>query len=158
MRHRTSLATITKATANTYELVWMDKLRHINIIALLNASELLVELNKESLVSLHGEPQRAEDVVNRLIDAPVEWEVVIGLVERVAWKARDGCPGLGFVRLLLSNGVSLYCNPFGNTFDDWLNWAAQYSRSPEMAEHLRSLFDTERKARAERDHTLDQLT
>jgi ankyrin repeat protein len=54
-----------------------------------------------------------------------------------------------FVKLLLTSGASLECYPFGNTFDDWLNWVAKYSRSPEQAEHLRSLFDTERKVRAE---------
>jgi len=60
--------------------------------------------------------------------------------------AHSGHPS--FVKLLLSRGASLECYPFGNTFDDWLNWVAKYSRSPEQAGHLRSLFDTERKVRA----------
>jgi hypothetical protein len=61
--------------------------------------------------------------------------------------AHSGHPS--FVRLLLRSGASLECYPFGNTFDDWLNWVARYSRSPEQAEHIRSLFETERKSRAD---------
>jgi ankyrin repeat protein len=60
-----------------------------------------------------------------------------------------------FVELLLTGGASLDCHPFGNTFDAWLNWACQYGR---CSEKIRGLFDKERKVRAERDHTLDQLT
>jgi hypothetical protein len=59
--------------------------------------------------------------------------------------AHTGHPS--FVQLLLNRGASLECHPFG-TFDDWLNWEAQHSCSAEQAEHLRSLFDTERKIRA----------
>ncbi len=60
-----------------------------------------------------------------------------------------------FVGLLLTAGASLECHPFGNTFEAWLNWACQYAR---CSEKIRKLFDKERKARAEQDHTLDQLT
>ncbi len=60
--------------------------------------------------------------------------------------AHSGHPS--FVKLLLGSGASLECHPFGNTFDAWLNWVSKYSRSPELAEHLRSLFDAERKVRA----------
>lgn len=59
--------------------------------------------------------------------------------------AHSGHPS--FVKLLLSKGASLDCYPFGDTFDDWLNWIAKYSRSPEQAEHIRGLFHTERKSR-----------
>src|SRR5262249_12880896 len=61
--------------------------------------------------------------------------------------AHSGHPS--FVQLLLSSGASLECYPFGNTFDDWLNWVVKYSRSPEQAEHVRRLFDSERKLRSE---------
>jgi ankyrin repeat protein len=54
-----------------------------------------------------------------------------------------------FVQLLLSSGASLECYPFENTFDDWLNWVAKYSGSPEQAENIRRLFDIERKLRSE---------
>ena len=67
--------------------------------------------------------------------------------------AHTGHPS--FVGLLLTGGASLECHPFGNTFDAWLNWACQYGR---CSEKIRELFDKERKARAERDHALDQLT
>jgi ankyrin repeat protein len=60
-----------------------------------------------------------------------------------------------FVGLLLTAGASLECHPFGNTFDVWFDWACQYGR---CSEKIRKLFDKERKTRAERDHTLDQLT
>jgi ankyrin repeat protein len=60
-----------------------------------------------------------------------------------------------FVRLLLTGGASLECQPFGNDFDAWLNWACQYGR---CSEKIRELFDNERKTRAERDRSLDQLT
>jgi ankyrin repeat protein len=66
--------------------------------------------------------------------------------------AHTGHPS--FVGLLLTAGASLECQPFGNTFDDWLNWACQYGR---CSEKIRELFDKERKNRAERDHALDQL-
>jgi ankyrin repeat protein len=66
--------------------------------------------------------------------------------------AHTGHPS--FVGLLLTGGASLECHPFGNIFDDWLNWACQYGR---CSEKIRELFDKERKTRAERDHALDQL-
>ena len=62
-------------------------------------------------------------------------------------EAHSGHPP--FVQLLLSRGASLKCYPFGNNFDDWLNWVAKYGRSPEQAEHVRRLFDSERKLRSE---------
>lgn len=67
--------------------------------------------------------------------------------------AHSGHPS--FVELLLNHGASLDCQPFGNTFDAWLDWACQYGR---CSEKIRGLFDKERKVRAERDHSLDQLT
>ena len=60
--------------------------------------------------------------------------------------AHSGHPS--FVKLLLTSGASLDCYPFGNTFDDWLNWVSKYSRSSEQANHIRNLFDAERKLRA----------
>jgi ankyrin repeat protein len=59
-----------------------------------------------------------------------------------------------FVDLLLTGGASLECHPFGNTFDDWLNWACKYGR---CTEKIRERFDKERKIRAERDQGQDQL-
>ena len=59
-----------------------------------------------------------------------------------------------FVDLLLSHGASLQCHPFGNTFEDWLNWASRYGR---CSERIRQVFEKERKIRAERDRALDQL-
>jgi ankyrin repeat protein len=59
-----------------------------------------------------------------------------------------------FVDLLLRSGASLECHPFGNTFDDWLNWACQYGR---CSTRIRTLFDKEREIRAERNRLLDQL-
>ncbi len=61
--------------------------------------------------------------------------------------AHSGHPS--FVKLLLSRGASLECYPFGNTFDDWLNWVAKYCGSPEQAEHIRRLFGDERKLRSD---------
>jgi ankyrin repeat protein len=60
-----------------------------------------------------------------------------------------------FVGLLLTSGASLDCRPLGNTFDDWLNFACQYGH---CTEKIRGLFEQERKIRAERDDSLDQLT
>lgn len=59
-----------------------------------------------------------------------------------------------FVGLLLTGGASLECHPFGNTLDDWLNWACQYGR---CSEKIRERFYKELKTRAERDHSQDQL-
>jgi ankyrin repeat protein len=59
--------------------------------------------------------------------------------------AHSGHPS--FVQLLLKRGASLEGYPFGNTFDDWLNWVAKYSGSSEQAQHLRRLFEEERKTR-----------
>ena len=67
--------------------------------------------------------------------------------------AHSGHPS--FVELLLTSGASLDCHPFGNTFDDWLNWACQYGR---CSEKIRRLFDKERKIRTERDRALNRLT
>jgi len=39
-----------------------------------------------------------------------------------------------FVDLLLRHGASLQCHPFGNTFEDWLNWASRYGRCSERSE------------------------
>jgi ankyrin repeat protein len=64
------------------------------------------------------------------------------------------CGHSSFVDLLLTSGASLECHPFGNTFDDWLDWACQYGR---CSEKIRKLFENERKTRADRDHTLDRL-
>jgi len=60
-----------------------------------------------------------------------------------------------FVGLLLTSGASLDCHPFGNTFEDWLNFAFRHGR---CTEKIRGLFDQERKIRAERDRALDRLT
>jgi len=66
--------------------------------------------------------------------------------------AHTGHPA--FVSLLLVNGASLDCHPHGNSFDIWLDWACEYGRcSPK----IRTLFDKERQARAERDHQLGHL-
>ena len=59
-----------------------------------------------------------------------------------------------FVDLLLRRGASLQCHPFGNTFEDWLNWASRHGR---CSERIREVFGKERKIRAERDRALDQL-
>ena len=59
-----------------------------------------------------------------------------------------------FVSLLLANGASLECHPHGNSFVIWLDWACEYGR---CSAKIRTLFDKERKARAERDHLLGQL-
>jgi uncharacterized protein len=66
--------------------------------------------------------------------------------------AHAGC--LSFVKLLLKNGASLDCHPFGDTFEVWLDWTCQYGQ---CTEKIRELFESERQARAERDRTLDQL-
>lgn len=71
----------------------------------------------------------------------------------LSFAAHSGHPS--FVELLLTSGASLECHPFETTFDAWLNWTCQYGR---CSERIRGLFDRERKARAERDHALDQLT
>jgi ankyrin repeat protein len=56
---------------------------------------------------------------------------------------------LSFIRLLLTSGASLDCYPFGDSFESWLSWVAKYTRcSPEQAERIRRLFDTERNLRA----------
>ena len=82
MHYHSSYAELTKQTADAYHVVIADRFRHTN--ALLRASELLEMLKGESLVSNHGEPQRAEDVVSSMISAPVGHNVKIAIVERAA--------------------------------------------------------------------------
>jgi ankyrin repeat protein len=57
-----------------------------------------------------------------------------------------------FFKLLLQSGASLECYPFGGSFDGWLDWVGKYTAcSPEQAERIRSLFDSERKHRTQTD-------
>jgi len=71
-----------KQSADAYQMVINDRFRHTN--ALLRASELLEELNAESLVSDDGKPLHPEDVVGSLTSAPVGYRMKIAIVERVA--------------------------------------------------------------------------
>jgi ankyrin repeat protein len=53
-----------------------------------------------------------------------------------------------FVRLLLKNGASLDCHPHGKSLDIFLDWAAEYCRvTKKQMEHIRELFENERKLR-----------
>jgi ankyrin repeat protein len=60
------------------------------------------------------------------------------------------CGSASFVELLLAEGVSLDCNPHGNTLDNYLDWVARFY--PERMRRIRKAFDNTREARAANDH------
>jgi ankyrin repeat protein len=119
-------------------------------------------IKKGDIVSLRKELQcgLSPNLCNQyswtlLMDAAMQGNTSIGslLIENGAELDRRNIHP-AFVSLLLVNGASLDCHPHGNSFDIWLDWACEYGRcSPK----IRTLFDKERQARAERDHQLGHL-
>jgi ankyrin repeat protein len=74
------------------------------------------------------------------------------------WTANGGVTALShavlcgsalFVELLLAEGVSLDCNPYGMSLDVYLDWVAGFY--PEQMRRIRKAFDVAREARAKND-------
>jgi hypothetical protein len=60
--------------------------------------------------------------------------------------AHTGHPS--FVKLLLDNGASLECYPFGTRLEVWLNWLGKHSACPpKELQRIRELFDSVRELR-----------
>jgi ankyrin repeat protein len=55
-----------------------------------------------------------------------------------------------FVELLLTEGASLDCHPYGNSLDIYLDHIASFYPVP--ARRIRNAFDAERLARSTREH------
>jgi ankyrin repeat protein len=55
------------------------------------------------------------------------------------------CGSASFVELLLGEGASLDCNPYGNSLDIYLDWVASFY--PEQMRRIRKAFDIARETR-----------